>query len=99
MVLRYSGLKNDANGGMTHFGQMVKDAWVFGLIPDTQDCTGWDNGQMQVLYERICEQWEPYAGLPSNLPEELKKRHARIYQDAIAFAKQNGWNPELGEDD
>ncbi|NNM70587.1 MAG: hypothetical protein HKM00_11615 [Gallionella sp.] len=99
MTLRYAGLKNDENYGMTHFGQMVKDAWVFGLIPDTEDCTDWDNGQMQVLYERIGEHWEQYANLPSRLPVELRERHAKIYQDAIAHAKASGWNPELGDDD
>ena len=99
MTLRYAGLKNDVNCGMTHLGQMVKDAWVFGLIPDSEDCTGWDNGQMQVLYERICGHWEPYANLPSSLPAELRERHAKIYLDAIAQAKADGWNPELGDDD
>jgi len=49
----YAGLHNDQNGGMTHWGQMVKDAWVFGLIPDTEDCAGWTDGQLQVLYEKI----------------------------------------------
>jgi len=99
MVLRYAGLTNDENCGMTHFGQMVKDAWVFGLIPDSEDCAGWDNGQMQVLYERICEQWEPYANLPSRLPKELLERHTLIYREAISYAKANGWDPELGDDD
>ena len=86
MVLVYSGLKNDENGGMTHFGQMVKDGWVFGLIPDSEDCTGWDSGQMQNLYDKICNEWEKYANLPSLLPEELRNRHAKIYQDAIKHA-------------
>ena len=99
MALRYAGLKNDENYGMTHFGQMVKDAWVFGLIPDTEDCTDWDNGQMQSLYERICEKWEPYANLPSRLPKELLDRHQMIYEKAIAYAKANGWDSELGEND
>ena len=78
MVLVYSGLKNDENGGMTHFGQMVKDGWVSGLIPDTEDCTGWDSGQMQNLYDKICHEWGKYANLPSLLPEDLKKRHERF---------------------
>lgn len=99
MVRQYSGLKNDANGGMTHFGKMVKDGWLFGLIPDTEDCAGWDNGQMQNLYDKACAEWEKYANLPSLLPDGLKQRHTKIYQDAINYAKANGWNPELGDDD
>ncbi len=98
-VLRYAGLNNDENFGMTHFGQMVKDAWVFGLIPDAEDCTGWDGGQMQVLYDKIGVEWKKYANLPSLLPEELKNRHAKIYQDTTTKAKSNGWDPELGDDD
>lgn len=99
MEQRYSGLRNDVNGGMTHFGQMVKDGWVFGLIPDTEDCSNWNAGQMQTLYEKIYAEWEKYAHLPSRLPDELRTRHAKIYQDAIKHAKANGWDPELGEDD
>ena len=99
MAIQYAGLKNDENGGMTHFGQMVKDGWVFGLIPDTEDCTGWDSGQMQNLYDKICNEWEKYANLPSLLPDELKQRHAKIYEDAIKYARVNGWDPELGDDD
>lgn len=99
MEQRYAGLRNDKNGGMTHFGQMVRDGWVFGLIPDTEDCANWDAGQMQVLYEKIYAEWEKYAHLPSRLPDELRERHAKIYQDAIAHAKANGWDPKLGDDD
>ena len=99
MEQRYSGLRNDVNGGMTHFGQMVKDGWVFGLIPDTEDCSNWNAGQMQALYEKIYAEWEKYAHLPSHLPDELRTRHAKIYQDAIRRAKANGWDPELGDDD
>ncbi len=99
MEQRYAGLRNDENCGMTNFGQMVRDGWVFGLIPDTEDCANWDAGQMQVLYEKIYAEWEKYAHLPSRLPDELRERHARIYRDAIAHAKANGWDPELGDDD
>ncbi len=94
----YVGLRNDENGGMTDLGQMVKDGWVFGLIPDAEDCANWDAGQMQALYEKVYAEWEKYAHLPSHLPDELRVRHAKIYQDAIAHAKANGWDAELGDD-
>ncbi len=29
----YVGIEQDENGGMTHYGLIVRDAWVFGLIP------------------------------------------------------------------
>ena len=98
MKQRYVGLRNEVNSGMTHFGQMVRDGWVFGIIPETQDCVNWDAGQMQLLYEKVYAEWEKYAHLPSHLPDELRARHAKIYQDAIAHAKASGWNPELGDD-
>lgn len=99
MEIGYAGLHNDENGGMTNLGQMVRDAWVFGLIPDTEDCTGWRSGQMQILYDKISTEWEKYANLPSRLPEPLRSRHSKIYLDAIATAKAKGWDPELGEND
>ena len=98
MKQRYAGLRNDENGSMTHLGQMVRDGRVFGLIPDAEDCANWDAEQMQVLYEKVYAEWGKYAHLPSRLPDELRKRHAKIYQDAIKHAKANGWDPELGDD-
>ena len=99
MKPRYVGLRNEVNGGMTHYGQTVRDGWVFGLIPETEDCANWDSGQMQSLYEKICAEWEKYGHLPSRLPNALRERHEKIYQDAIAHAKASGWNPELGDYD
>ncbi len=95
----YVGLFNDENGGMTHLGQIVKDAWVFSLIPESEDCARWNASQMQMLYEKVHAAWERYGHLPSRLPEELRQRHKRIHEEAIARAKANGWDPELGDDD
>ena len=54
---------------------------------------------MQLLNDKIYNEWEKHGHIPSHLPDELRQRHAKIYQDAIAHAKANGWNPELGDDD
>ena len=54
---------------------------------------------MQNLYEKVYVAWEPYAHLPSRLPEELRERHARFYAQAITAAREEGWDPELGEDE
>ena len=99
MAPQYPGLDEDENGGMTHLGQIVKDAWVFGLIPETEQCTGWSRSQMQALYVRVGAEWDKYGNLPSRLPPELAERHARIYAEAMARARQGGWDPELGDDD
>lgn len=95
----YVGLHDDSHGGMSHLGRIVRDAWTFGLLPETETCAGWSASQMQNLYEKVAQAWEPYANLPSLLPPELRARHTRIYEEAIARAKALGWNPELGEDD
>jgi hypothetical protein len=54
---------------------------------------------MQNLYEQVYAAWEPYAHLPSRLPQELSERHARFYAQAITAARGEGWDPELGEDE
>jgi hypothetical protein len=42
---------------------------------------------------------DKYGSLPSNLPPDLRQRHAAIYTHATEMAKAKGWNPELDEDD
>ncbi|OIR11479.1 hypothetical protein GALL_69720 [mine drainage metagenome] len=95
----YVGVNEDKNGGLTHLGRMVRDAWVFGLLPETETCAGWDAARMQGLYEKVYAAWEPYAHLPSRLPEALRERHARFYAQAVTTARKEGWDPELGEDE
>ena len=99
MEQTYPGLFDDKYGGMTHHGQIIKDAWVFGLIPETESCKGWTLARMQILYDKVSVEWEKYAHLPSRLPPELAARHTRIHDDAIARARAQGWDAELGEDD
>lgn len=95
----YVGIDRDTNGGMTHLGRIVMDGWLFGFIPETETCAGWNAAQMQVLYEKVYAAWEPYGHLPGSLPPELRERHARIYAMAMAAARAKGWDPDLGEDD
>ncbi len=95
----YVGIDHDENEGLTHLGRIVRDAWVFGILPETETCIGWSTAQMQNLYEKVYDAWEPYAHLPSRLPEELRERHSRLYTQAIVNAKKKGWNAELQEDD
>lgn len=99
MEHRYLGLRSDLNGGMTNLAQIIKDAWVFGLLPEDQDGAGWTGGQMQILYDKVAEEWDKYGNLPSRLPQELRAKHERIHREAVAHARDHGWNPELGDDD
>lgn len=98
MKEEYVGFRNDKHG-MTQLGRIVLDGWLFGLIPETEDCAGWDLGRMQILMEKVEVEWDKYGNLPSRLPTELKQRHSEIYARATAIAKEKGWNPELAEDD
>lgn len=91
----YPGLLADRGGGLTPLGRTVMDAWVFGLLPETQTCSGWTIGQMEELLERVYQAWLPHGHLPSRLPDQLRERHARIYQEALARAHAVGWEPDM----
>ena len=94
----YAGFHQDKHG-MTQLGRIVLDGWLFGLIPESEDCAGWDLGRMQMLMEKVQVEWDKYANLPSRLPTELRERHAEIYARALVQARDKGWDPELGEDE
>jgi hypothetical protein len=94
----YPGLEEDSYGGMTPTGNIVRDAQVFGLIPELETCAGWSIAAIQDLYDKVSDAWRPYGHLVSNLPEDLRERHKRIYDAAIAHARERGWGPELYPD-
>jgi hypothetical protein len=94
----YIGFHQDHHG-ITQLGRIVLDGWVFGFIPETEDCTGWDLGRMQLLMDKISQEWDKYSNLPSRLPPELQQRHTEIYAKAMSTAREKGWNPELGDDE
>ena len=98
MDTQYVGFNNDKHG-MTQLGRIVLDAWLFGLLPESEDCAGWDLGRMQALMDKVEKEWDKYGNLPSRLPPELRQRHAELYDRAMALARSKGWNPELGDDD
>lgn len=95
----YNGIDKDLFGGMTPSGVLIRDAWVFGLLPETETCAGWTPDQFQVLYDSVHHAWEPYGHLVSQLPSELAERHQRIHGAAIARARELGWSAELSGDD
>ena len=98
---KYVGIDKDPKGAMNPTGNIIRDAWVFGLIPETETCEGWSQGGVQNLYEKVTAAWEPYAHLPSRLPPELLERHRRIYSAAVVNARKRGWDPDnaLTDDD
>lgn len=94
----YPGFYNDTHG-ITQLGRVVLDAWVFGILPEEEDCTGWDLGRMQNLMNQVEAKWDEYGNLPSHLPPELLERHTRLYREAMERAARRGWNPELDDED
>lgn len=93
----YVGYHQDKHG-ITQLGRIVLDGWLFGFIPETEDCAGWDLGRMQVLMDKVEREWDTYSNLPSRLPPELRERHAALYDRAVAQARSKGWNPDLSDE-
>jgi hypothetical protein len=91
---KYVGIDNDVNGGMTTIGKIIRDAWVFELLPETETCEGWNHGQVDVLLDKVNAEWDKYGCMVSLLPEDLRERHRRIYDVAVANAKAAGWSGE-----
>jgi len=96
--ITYPGLNQDTHG-MTVLGRVVLDGWLFGLIPETEDCAGWDLQRMQKLMGQVEQVWDQYGNLPSRLPPELRERHAKFYDMATERARRRGWDPELDENE
>jgi hypothetical protein len=94
----YCGYQQDKHG-MTQLGRIVLDGWLFGLIPENEDCAGWELGRMQMLMDRVQQEWDRYGNLPSRLPPELRRRHTDLYTKAMVTARTKGWDPELGDED
>lgn len=97
--ITYKGIDHEDHHGMTMTGRIIRDAWVFGLLPEGDGFGNKTGGELQLLIEAVHAAWEPYGQLPSRLPSELAIRHQRIHAVAIARAKAMGWNPELADDD
>jgi hypothetical protein len=95
----YAGVDQEDNHGMTLTARIIRDAWVFGILPEGNTFAGKTVGDLQNLFEQVHQAWEPYGQLPSRLPPELAQRHGRIHDEAVQRAKAAGWSAELGDDD
>ena len=95
----YAGIDQEPQGGMTPTANIIRDAWVFGIIPETETCRGWNRQGLEKLYDKVTAAWAPYGQLVSLLPPELRERHGRIYSAAVERARREGWNPELDHED
>jgi len=91
---KYVGINNDMFDGMTTIGKLVRDAWVFELIPETETCEGWNLAGIESLLDKVNAEWDKYGCLVSRLPEDLYKRHQRIHSEAVSKAREAGWDGE-----
>jgi len=92
---KYVGILNDENGGMTHSGKIIRDAWVFGIIPETETCEGWLVQGIEDLWRKVNTEWEKYGFQVNQLPDDLREKFMRIQSEAMARAKQAGWDPDM----
>lgn len=92
-------MDSDRYGGMTPIGNIIKDAWLFGILPETETCENWTHGQLQAISEKVRDEWDKYGCLVSNLPEDLRKRHADINGKAVRKARELGWDPTPPRDE
>lgn len=97
---RYVGIDKDVNGGMTDTGKIIRDAWIFGLIEESETCAGWTAQGIENLWAKVNDKWAEYGFRVAALPPELRARFDRIQAEAVARARAAGWDPEkdLGED-
>jgi len=96
---KYVGINNDMYGGMTTIGKIIRDAWVFGLIPETQTCEGWTVQGIDALLDKVNVEWDKYGCSIACMPSELRERHQRIHDEAIRRAKAAGWVGEYETQD
>ncbi len=94
----YVGIDNDRYGGMTPIGNLIRDAWVFGILPETETCENWKHDRLQVVHEQVKAEWDKYGCLVSNLPDDLKQRHAEINEKAVKKARELGWVPAAADE-
>ena len=95
----YIGIDQEIHGGMTAIGKLIRDAWVFGVIPETETCAGWNFAGIDSLLDKVNKEWDKYGCLVSHLPDELRERHQRIHGEAMKRAKAAGWSGELETND
>lgn len=96
---KYVGIHNDVKGGMTDTGKIIRDAWVFGIIPESETCEGWLSQGIEDLWMKVNQEWEKYGFRVSNLPDELREKFTRIHEEALQHARKAGWDPHKDLDD
>lgn len=95
----YVGIDNEINAGMTDTAKIIRDAWAFGIIPETETCEGWMAAGIEDLWRKNQLEWEKVGFRVGAMPEEVRERFLRIQQHAVVQAREQGWDPELDDND
>jgi Cu2+-containing amine oxidase len=95
----YVGIDQDTDGGMTVAGRIIRDAWAFGIIPETETCAGWNTQALEALWTKTHEEWEKYGHQVNKLPDDIRERYMRIQKDAFQRARAAGWDASLDDSD
>jgi len=95
----YVGIDKDKYGGMSDIGKLIRDAWAFGLIPQSETCAGWDSSRLEQLWQQVNNQWVRFDFRVANLPTEIRDNYLLIQQLAVKKAKQAGWDAQRELDD
>ena len=75
--------------------KIIRDAWVFGIQPETESCEGGEISRIDAVHQQVNHEWDKYGCIVSSLPDDLRARHKELIDDAIIKAKARGWNPEV----
>ncbi len=97
----YPGYDADPNYGMSQEAKLIRDAWAFGLLPETEKCEGWRADQFERLWEQVDAVWEKADFRVAKLPPEIQEKYMALQLEALKNAKAQGWEPEalLANDD
>ena len=98
-IATYVGIDKEVEVGMSAIAKVIRDAWVFGILEETETCGGWNFARIDDLVDKVNKEWDKYGCLVSQLPTELREKHKRIHDKAIAEAKSLGWIGEVETDD
>ena len=95
----YAGIYDDESGGLSPTGRIIMDAWVFEIIPVSETCEGWNSSQVEELSRKVAAAWQQYDSSPRNLPDDMRMRHAMMYQQAKMRGERVVWDPNIDGDE
>ncbi|GKY89329.1 hypothetical protein [Sinisalibacter aestuarii] len=90
----YIGYDKDLNGGMTDIGKIIREARVFGFIPEAETCEGWQVHRIEAIWEQVDAEWAKYGFRVANLPDDLREKYLAAQAEAVARARAAGWSGE-----